>query len=165
MKKTKILFLAAVMIAAVGFAQTPLQIKDLNNDGSYDIDEFSNSYSKGYNDYDADKDGRINDVEFYDTTYNRLDINRDGRLTNEEWTAGNRYYGNYIPANRYANNPPQYISRAEFADRFKDTDYYRSYDTNSDGYIDSSEMNQNTFNLIDKNKDGTLDADELKDFQ
>lgn len=154
-----------MLVGTILFAQTPNQWEDSDGDGLYDINEFSKAYSKGYNDWDVDKDGRLDNNEFYNNFYNQLDVNRDGRLTHEEWTAGRRNYGDHIPADRYSENPPQYLSKREFADRFKDTDYYNSYDTNRDGYIDPAEMNQATFFLLDKNRDGKLDGSELENMQ
>lgn len=164
--KTQIFLCSILLFGTTAlFGQVPNKWQDTNNDGFYDIEEFSSVYSKGYNDIDIDRDGRLNDQEFYDGTYNRLDVNRDGRLTNEEWTSGNRYYGEYIPADRYSQNPPQYISRREFADRFTDTEYYRSYDGNNDGFITSEELNQTTYMRLDKNRDGQLDGSELDGFE
>lgn len=146
-------------------AQVPNKWQDTNGDGFYDIEEFSNVYSKGYNDIDIDRDGRMSTKEFYDSNYNTLDVNRDGKLTNEEWIAGRNYYGEFIPADRYSNNPPQYLSRDEFERRFKDTKYYSSYDKNNDGFITPEELNLTTYNRLDKNRDGKLDASELDRFQ
>ncbi len=160
MKTTLYFTCALLFLGTTLFAQTSNKIRDVNGDGFYDIDEFSQIYSKGYNDWDVDRDGRINDQEFFDTNYNRLDINHDGRLTNEEWTAGSRDYEGFIKDD-YSQNPPQYISKSEYAKRFKDTGYYGSYDSNSDGFIDVNEMNQTTFNRLDKNRDGKLDGSEL----
>jgi Ca2+-binding EF-hand superfamily protein len=151
-------------IAAVN-GQVPNKWQDTNGDGFYDIDEFSNVYSKGYNDLDIDRDGRMNAKEFYDSNYNNLDVNRDGKLTNEEWTSGRNSYGEYITTDRYSQNPPQYLSRSEFEERFKETKYYSSYDKNNDGFITSEELNLTTYNRLDKNGDGKLDASELEGFQ
>lgn len=156
---------AFLMLTATLHSQVPSKWEDTNGDGFYDIEEFSKVYSKGYNDWDIDRDGRINNEEFYNNNYNRLDVNRDGRLTNEEWTSGRNMYGDYIPADRYAKNPPTYLSRTEFAKRFEDTDYYRSYDTDNDGFINEDELNQNTYNRLDRNRDGKLDAQELEGMQ
>lgn len=165
MKTTIYLSGLFLFICASLFAQVPEKWEDTNGDGFYDVDEFSNIYSKGYNDWDVDGDGRINDQEFYDNSYNRLDVNRDGRLTNEEWTAGRKDYDGFIEDDAYAQDPPQYLSKREFMERFKNTDYYGSHDINKDGFIDSKEMVQTSFSRLDKNHDGKLDADELKGFQ
>ncbi len=160
MKTTLYMACALVLMGSTLSAQTLNEIKDVNGDGFYDIDEFSKVYSKGYNDWDVDRDGRINDQEFFDTYYNNLDINHDGRLTHEEWTAGGRDYDGFIKDD-YSQNPPQYISKREFAKRFQGTGYYGSYDSNGDGFIDVSEMNQTMFKRLDKNRDGKLDRNEL----
>ena len=164
--ETKI-FLSSILLLGVTalYAQVPNKWQDANGDGFYDIEEFSNVYSKGYNDIDIDRDGRINTKEFYDSNYNNLDLNRDGKLTNEEWTSGRNNYGEYIPADRYRENTPQYLSRAEFEARFNETKYYNSYDENNDGFITSDELNLTTYNRLDRNKDGKLDARELEGFQ
>lgn len=165
MKSTIYLSSLLLFVGTALFAQVPEKWEDTNGDGHFDINEFSNIYSKGYNDWDVDGDGRINDQEFYNNNYNRLDLNRDGRLTNEEWTAGKRDYDGFIKDDAYSQNPPQYLSKREFMDRFKDTDYYGSHDVNKDGFVDSEEMIQTSFNRLDKNRDGKLDAEELKDYQ
>lgn len=164
--KTKT-FLTSILLLGVTaiFAQVPPKYQDTNGDGFYDIDEFSNVYSKGYNDIDIDSDGRINNKEFYDNNYNSLDVNRDGKLTNEEWTSGSADYGKYIPSERASTNPPIYLSRSEFENKFKDTDYYHSYDENGDGFITPEELNKTTYNRLDKNRDGKLDAKELEGFK
>lgn len=147
------------------FAQDYDKWEDTNRDGFYDLNEFSNIYSKGYNDWDMDGDGKINDQEFYENNYNRLDVNRDGRLTNEEWTAGKNEFEGFIPDDHDSQQRPQYLSKREFINRFQNTDYYGSYDTNKDGFIDSEEMIQTSFNRLDKNRDGKLDAKELEGYQ
>lgn len=162
MKTTIYLSGLLLLIGTALSAQVPPKWEDKDGDGLYDINEFSKSYSKGYNDWDIDGDGKINDQEFFDTTYNSLDLNRDGRLTHEEWTAGERDYNGFIKDD-YSKNPPQYLSKNEFKERFKETDYYQSHDINRDGFIDSDEMMQSSFNRFDKNKDGKLDSEELKD--
>ncbi len=144
--------------------QTPLELNDNDGDGFYDIDEFSKVYSKGYNDWDVDKDGRINSNEFYDANYNHFDLNHDGRLTPQEWTAGNRYYGEYITTPEYDTNPPQYLSKQEFAQRFTNSEYYNSYDTDHNGFVDNDELNKATFNRLDRNHDNKLDANELEGY-
>lgn len=165
MKTSIYLGILFLIFSPLLFAQTrPLEIKDANGDGMYDIDEFSNVYSKGYNDWDVDADGKINQDEFFNNNYNQLDINHDGRLTNEEWTSGNRYYGKYVPADKYSKNPPQYLSREEFAKRFSETDYYKSYDSDNNGFIDNNELNGATFNRLDQNHDGKLDKTELEGY-
>lgn len=164
--QTKIFLNALILlIGASIFAQVSKNWEDTNGDGFYDIDEFSTIYSKGYNDLDVDGDGMINDQEFYDNNYNKLDVNRDSRLTNEEWTAGKGDYDGFINDDDYSQNPPQYVSKSEFINRFKNTDYYSSYDTNKDGFIDSEEMIQTSFKRLDRNHDGKLDAEELKNYQ
>lgn len=164
MKPTIYLSSLLLLVGTSLFAQVPEKWKDKDGDGLYDIDEFRNMYSKGYNDWDVDGDGKINNQEFFDNHYNRLDVNRDGRLTNEEWTAGKRDYDGFIKDD-YSKNPPQYLSKREFTNRFKDTDYFSSHDLNKDGFIDSEEMIQTSFKRLDKNGDGKLDAEELKDYQ
>ena len=164
--KTRILLSSILFFGITAlYGQVPNKWQDTNGDGFYDIEEFSNVYSKGYNDIDIDRDGRMNAKEFYDSNYNNLDVNRDGKLTNEEWTSGRNYYGEYITADRYSQNPPQYLSRAEFENRLKETKYYSSYDKNNDGFITSEELNLTTYNRLDKNRDGKLDASELEGFQ
>jgi len=164
--KTKIYLNSLILLMGISmFAQVSNKWEDTNGDGFYDIDEFSTIYSKGYNDLDVDGDGMINDQEFYDNNYNRLDVNRDGRLTNEEWTAGKRDYDGFIKDDDYSQNPPQYLSKSEYINRFKNTNYYGSYDTNKDGFIDSEEMIQTSFKRLDKNNDGKLDTEELKGYQ
>lgn len=159
-----ILFLSSVLffIGSSLIAQTTGKLIDTNGDGTYDVDEFSSVYSKGYNDWDTDGDGKINNQEFYDNNYNRLDVNHDGRLTNEEWTGGERDFEGFIPDDRKAQKQPKYLTKKEFADRFKDGKYYNSYDINKDGFIDANEMSQINFNRLDKNHDGKLDDSELE---
>ena len=164
MKKHFFLFILFLITKPI-FAQVPNKWQDTNGDGFYDIEEFSNVYSKGYNDIDIDRDGRMNAKEFYNSNYNTLDVNRDGKLTHEEWIAGRNYYGEFIPTDRYSHDPPQYLSRDEFEKRFRDTKYYSSYDKNNDGFITSEELNLTIYNRLDKNHDGKLDANELDGFQ
>lgn len=163
--KSRILLSGLLLIVGAAlYAQVPEKWVDKDGDGLYDINEFSDIYSKGYNDWDVDGDGRINDEEFYNSSYNRLDVNRDGRLTNEEWTAGARDHNGFIKDD-YSQNPPQYLSKREYADRFKNTEYFSSHDINRDGFVDSEEMIQSSFNRLDKNQDGKLDAEEIKNNQ
>lgn len=163
--KTKIYFSALLLFMGASiFAQVPEKWEDMDGDGFYDIDEFSKIYSKGYNDWDIDGDGRVNDQEFYERSYTRLDINRDGRLTNEEWMAGRTDYDGFIDDDDYIENPPQYLSKREFIERLNNTGYYGSYDTNNDGFVDSEEMSQTYFMRLDNNNDGKLDSEELKKY-
>lgn len=165
MKTTLYLSGLLLFIGTALSAQVPPKWEDKDGDGLYDINEFGKTYSKGYNDWDIDGDGKINDQEFFDNTYNRLDVNHDGRLTNEEWASGSADYDGFISDDDYSTNPPQYLSKNEFRERFKNTDYYQSHDINRDGFIDSDEMVQSKFNRYDKNKDGKLDAEEIKGYQ
>lgn len=48
---------------------------------------------------------------------------------------------------------------------FQTSDYYATYDTNSDGTIDNDELNEGVFNSWDANRDGRLDREEYDQYR
>ena len=155
----KCIYLATLLVFGfVAQAQVP-QLEDLDGDGFYDMEEFSKIYSKGYNDWDIDRSGQLDRDEFFDATYNRLDLDGNGKLSAQEWRSADPQMEGLIPDE--PNNPP---SRAIFREQIGKSNYYGNYDLNGDGFVDSEELNQSSFNRLDLNRDGRLDSKELQGY-
>ena len=105
--------------------------------------------------------------EFYDYSFTHLDRNKDGNLDNNEWKYG---HDNFYGSSGVSSNFEEYdgdgnanLSQEEYMNSFSDSDYFKSYDTNKDNYIDTNELNLRTYQDLDKNRDGILDQNEFKE--
>lgn len=157
-------FMLFLFISSVTFSQVTYNDYDANRDGAIDNDEFNERFSDNYDDYDTNRDGSISDRELYEANFNSLDDNGDRNLTQEEWEVGyDNMYGEHLDSNdfnRYDSDGNENISNEEYYNSLRTTDYYSSFDTNSDGSLDRDEMNQGIFNQWDRNQDGRIDNTE-----
>ena len=162
-----ILFMLCLMVSSVAFSQVYDDF-DTNGDGGIDQDEFNETYSNSYDQWDVNDDGVIDDREFYDFTYDRLDTNSDEYLDNNEWDEGyDNIYGEYLATDdriEFDVDGDQRISKDEFYQGMRETDYYNTYDANRDGSIDSDEINRGVYDSLDDNRDATVDRDEYEHF-
>ena len=137
---------------------------DADRDKMINKTEFSKMYTASYNEYDLDKDGQINDREFYDYSFNRLDKNNDGELDSSEWKIGyDNVYNKYIKPTANAEfdaDRNQRISKNEYYESFRNTNYYSDYDLNEDRFIDADELRARMYQDFDLNEDGLIDEDE-----
>lgn len=103
---------AFVLASGLAFGQTSLEVNDTNDDGQLSKDEYyglvsdAGNYSNwdtngdrlldetefdefgidsGFDTWDADADGYINDDEFYDGKFEYYDENGDGYWDDDEW--------------------------------------------------------------------------------
>ena len=165
MKTMKATMLAVLFLtSSVGFAQVFGDF-DSNMDNSIDRDEFNSVYSNNFSNWDANADGNLEDREFYETTFNRLDTDMDGNLGQTEWGDGyDNVFGDYLGTRdlgQFDIDGDNMISSDEYYNGFADSDFYRSYDANSDSSIDPDEFNETVFNSWDENGDGILDNTEF----
>lgn len=165
MKTMKATMLAVLFLtSSVGFAQVFGDF-DSNMDNSIDRDEFNSVYSNNFSNWDANADGNLEDREFYETTFNRLDTDMDGYLGQTEWGDGyDNVFGDYLGTRdlgQFDVDGDNMISSDEYYNGFADSDFYRSYDANSDSSIDPDEFNETVFNSWDENGDGILDNTEF----
>lgn len=168
MKTTKlnlsILFLF-VFISLSSFGQTrDFSDYDANGDEVTDRQEFHDMYNTSFADWDRNGDNSIEDSEFYAASYNNVDRDGNDKLSSDEWYAGyDDVYGDYLDSRNFDDydlDQDGNISGYEYSQSFRDTGYYNSFDSNRDGKVKQSELNENVFKAWDANGDGNLDQDE-----
>ncbi|UJH92398.1 hypothetical protein LZ575_07720 [Antarcticibacterium sp. 1MA-6-2] len=163
--KLLVLFL---FVSSVTYAQVDYNDYDANRDGGIDQTEFNEGYQNGMSDWDADGDDYISDREFYDANFNRFDRDRDNNLTQDEWNEGyNSIYSAYLSTNDYDTydaDRDKNISNDEFYNTMRSTDYYSNFDANRDNKVDRTELGEGVFNEADQNQDGILDENEYNGF-
>lgn len=162
------LVILSILVSTAGFSQVFGDF-DSNSDNVIDRDEFSGIYSANFSNWDADMNGDLDDREFYDNTFNRLDADMDGMLGDMEWNEGfDNVYGDYLGTrdmDQFDENGDRMISSEEYYSGFSQSDFYGSYDTNSDNSIDADEFNESVFGIWDENGDGSLDNSEFDKYR
>lgn len=164
----KLLLVLFLFVSSVTYAQVDYNDYDANRDGGIDQTEFNERYQNNISDWDADGDDYVSDREFYDANFNRFDRDRDNNLSQDEWNEGyNSIYSAYLSTNDYDTydaDGDKNISNDEFYDTMRSTDYYSNFDANRDNRVDRNELGEGVFNEADQNQDGTLDENEYNGF-
>ena len=154
----------SMLVSFAGFGQVFGDF-DSNSDNMIDQDEFSGVYSDSFAKWDADMNGDLDEREFYDNTFNRLDADMDGNLGEMEWNEGfDNVYGDYLGSRDlepFDENADNMISSDDYYNGFSQSDFFGSYDSNSDSSMDADEFNESVFNAWDENGEGTLDTSEF----
>ena len=175
------LFTLSFFAGSMVFAQTTdFNDYETNQEGAIDRTGFEKGYGENFDQWDTNRDGTVDDREFYETTFRYWDANEDGKLDQDEWTRGqNNVYGDYRDyrvdtesalnedmsrirqsLGRFDTNRDNNISSEEYRTGFHNSNFFNSYDTNRDGSLDRNELNQGVFNNMDANRDGTIDRNE-----
>lgn len=76
------------MIFGTGIYAQDFDTYDMDRDNRWTQDEFDEMNNNNYDDWDADRDGYIDEDEFADRTYYNLDRNRDNFIDEDEWDEG-----------------------------------------------------------------------------
>jgi len=172
MKTQKLILPKQLLVVAILFFATSSTIAQVRDFNSYDADrdsminqdEFSKMYTSSYNDYDLNKDAQITDRELYDYSFNKLDKNGDRELDSSEWQIGyDNLYSNYLKTGDYTSydsDRNDRISKNEYYESFRNSNYFNDYDTNGDTFIDADELRARMYRDFDLNEDGLIDENE-----
>lgn len=143
-------------------------IYDLNEDLTLDLQEFSNTYANHFRFGDSDGDGYLKREEFYNIQFLNADSNWNTEISLEEWNEGYlRMFGNWTDKDfsAYDEDKNGKLSGNEWIKVFQESEWFETYDTNSDNFITEQELNEGYFGDWDLNDDGKIDEDEFNNYR
>ncbi len=160
-----------------------------NAAGDIDKDGFDIGYHSIFSQWDLNGDGDISDNEFYTVIFKRLDSNKNGDLSAKEWQSGQKYLfgqsfvinnesgkqersgsldtvnpgsGENLEFKSFDLNNDNKITPGEFDSGLRNTDFFKSYDSNENGRLDRSELNKGVYQSMDLDGDGIIDKMEFQ---
>ena len=168
MKTLKGTFLGICMIlGSVSYAQDFDQY-DTDKDGKLNQTEFTERNKAGYSTWDENRDGKLDYVELSDMAYESFDRDKNDFLDENEWNEGiNSGVGAAFRNEDYDSfdtNADGQLDVGEWEEANNENTWFDKYDTNQDGLIDNDEWNINTFEDWDVNDDDFIDEDEFDDY-
>lgn len=140
----------------------PFNYFDRNNNGTLDVDEVSRTYSF---ELISSNNNPLTLENFYTIMYHTTNEDYyDAGITQEEWEDGySRMFSNRVQNkfSTYDLDNTQYLDIEEWNKVFIDSDWFESYDINSDNILSEEEINNGFFNDWDYNQDGNIDKEEF----
>lgn len=168
MKILKRSLLAISMIFGTAVYAQDFDTYDSDMDGGLSADEFMERNNAGYNNWDTNTDGIIDDNEFSERAYGNFDRNRDTFIDETEWDDGiNNGFGQQFGDVDYDvldANRDGMLDTDEWDVGMNNNTWFDRYDSNEDGFIDNDEWNISTFDDWDVNDDDLIDETEFNDF-
>ena len=141
---------------------------DENGDGTLDLNEVSKTYVNHFHFWDSEGDGYLTRQEFYDIQFYNADSDYNTEISLEEWNEGYlRMFGNWANKDFSAFDEDKNgkLSWNEWNKFFEESEWFETYDTNSDNLITEQELNEGYFGDWDLNDDGKIDEDEFNNYQ
>ncbi len=128
-----------------------------SNPGAVGFDRDHAQWS--FNTWDINRDGYLTQAELNTNMYTTLDSDRDTRLTEQEWRV---YEEVYMPSatgtfNTWDTNSNGYLDTYEFNSGLESSTLYQTWDTNRDGWIDNAEFDQGLSSTWNTNELNTWD--------
>ncbi|AVR45776.1 hypothetical protein C7S20_11235 [Christiangramia fulva] len=157
-----------LLVISISYSQN-FEKYDADGDGKWNSDEFTSYYKNGFNDWDTNRNNKIDEREFFETTFDQSDIDDDGYVKDTEWNDGiNNSYGDYADTadfDRFDKDGDGKLDTQEWKQGFTDSGWFQNYDTDQNGYIDTKELNDGLFQAFDADGSGYLDEDEYNDHE
>lgn len=137
---------------------------DSNENGTLEVEEILISYPSPFDFYDKDQ---ITPDEFLLMTYYSTDTDADAGISEAEWKAGHlKMYSNWAVDN-FANfdlDKNGLLDLEEWHETFEESEWFETYDANSDSQLTEEELNNGFFADWDLNNDGKIDGDEFNNY-
>lgn len=160
------LALVTVSIPLASFAQTRgFSDFDKDKDGLIENREFVTVFTTYYiDDWAGTEKGGLDDGDFYATTFAIIDKDDSDFIDEDEWDLGyDLFYGAYLYDNlaMYDVNRDGLISYTEYYDVLYDSDFFRTWNVDRDGTIDQYEFADGIFDSWDQNNNSVINKSEF----
>lgn len=116
--------------------------------------------------WDANRDARLDQNEFYTGLFAVFDTSRDRRITQNEFNRGWRNWGigdQQVSYGMFDANGDGILDQSEFRTGFNRVGYYDRWDTNRDSMLAQNEFNTSMYDVWDANSDNVLAENEFND--
>ncbi|MEP6259931.1 MAG: EF-hand domain-containing protein [Gillisia sp.] len=141
---------------------------DRNEDGTLDLEEFSETYPNYFQDiWDADGDGYLDKEEFYNTHFINADYDWNNEISLGEWNEGHlRMFANWTDKefSVYDEDKNGKLSKEEWNKIFEASEWFETYDADSNNLVTQIELHNGFFNDWDLNNDGKIDEEEYNKY-
>lgn len=140
--------------------------------GLLDNNDFTNAFTESayFDQWDSDRDGNINEKEFYQSYVSTMDEDGDGQINAEEWELGlGAYYRGFDqePEARFeeiAANDNGQISHEEARNTLRELNYLDEWNTDGEAGLTESELAKGVFYNLDEDGDGIVEAEKYTDY-
>ena len=160
-----VLILKTITIAADLTNFDPFEYFDTNKNGSLDIEEVSGTYSVESIYLNS---SFITKAKFYSVMYHSTDTDYyDSGITEAEWSQGYlRMFRNRAEDNfsAYDLDKNSFLDLEEWGEIFNESEWFESYDTNSDKMLTKEELNKGLFGDWDLNNDVEINEEEFENY-
>lgn len=151
-----------------GAVPTQWTFRDIDGDSNLELSdrEFSRVSRDVYGRWDANRDTRLDETEFYTGLYSVFDTNRDRRVTQNEFNRGWRNWGigdRQVSYGMVDANNDGFLDANEFRTGFDRLSYYDRWDADRDGLLAQNEFNTGMYDVWDADSDGVLAQNEFNE--
>ena len=146
----------------------PFAYYDINNDGTLDFSEASQTYPNNFSGlWDANNDNFLDPEEFSYTTFINTDVNIDLTISTEEWDEGyNAMYSNWAEDkfSVFDESGNNFLSEDEWNKIFMESLWFETYDADDNNKLSQDELNTGLLNDWDLNNDDLIDEEEFNKY-